>query len=352
MDPLEEIKKLKAAEQNQPALWPMALLGIAVLFIVSSLWGWLLMQDNIQPLPTPIVTSAWQATRPLLPTPTLAPTRPRATAAPTRAVKPANTATAAPSATATVAATYTPYPTHTAAPTYTPYPTPTDAPTATATATDTPTPLPTASPTPTTQPTGTATAAPIIIPAPETAVAGSSGGWQQFILDAGMILVLIMAALLLYVEATTIRYRVRSAATRPSPPTPASPTPPTKAAPPRELRRVQPSSASSRRVEPVELVELEPVQGVQPVQLPFSKDRPPTAAEKAFIRKRYAETGNLTAICFECYDSKGGKVWDWVKEAVEEQGGEETITRPKQVEAVPRRQIFINTAQGRRGLHS
>ena len=348
MDPSEEIKKLKAAEQNQPALWPMALFGIVVLFVVSSLWGWLLMQDNIQPLPTPIVTSAWQATRPLLPTPTLAPTRPRATptrGATTTAVRPANTA--APSATVTVAATYTPYPTFTAAPTYTPYPTPTDAPTATATATDTPTPLPTASPTPTTQPTGTATAAPII-PAPETAVSGSSGGWQQFILNAGMILVLIMAALLLYVEATTIRYRVRSAATRPSPPTPASPTPPTKATPPRELRRVQPSS---RRVEPVELVELEPVQGVQPVQLPFSKDRPPTAAEKAFIRKRYAETGNLTAICFECYNSKGGKVWDWVKEAIEEQGGE-TAVEPKQVEAAPRRQIFINTAQGRRGLHS
>jgi hypothetical protein len=85
--------------------------------------------------------------------------------------------------------------------------------------------------------------------------------------------------------------------------------------------------------------------------LPFSKDRAPDPAERAYIRRRYAETGNLTAVCMECYNSKGGKVWAWVKGATEErpaagQGGqqpEQSQPAPKR----PKRPFFVNTNRGR-----
>jgi hypothetical protein len=141
-----------------------------------------------------------------------------------------------------------------------------------------------------------------------------------------------------------------------SPTTPPSPTrqqlPPPVRPPIREARRVVESSESSRRVEPVEPVQLEPV---GEVQLPLSKERAPNAEERAYIRRRYAETGNLTAVCMECYDSKGGKVWAWVKSAVERQEAgqrpqQEVGQQQEQVARPPRRPLIINTSRGREVL--
>jgi hypothetical protein len=356
---LKELKELERLNGSGPAPHELKssglMTGLATLFVIGlALIVGMTLAADWQPeagedfYPTPIATSAWHVTRDLQPTPTLMPTQPPElyalpTAVPTNTPVPtwtmAPTQTPYPTLTTaptwTPAATWTTQATHTAAPTYTPYPTATAVP-----ATATPTPIP-----------ATATAAPTLLPpilppagGPEVVVVG--GGYDLlfyvlFAIDVGLFLFIA------YMMFSTRKQRRRPPLTTPLPPLPI-PTGGKKVTgrpSPLQARRVVESSESSRRVEPVEPVELEPV---QEVQLPFSKDRPPLPEERAYIRRRYAETGNLTAVCMEVYNSKGGKVWAWMKEAVEERpavgrGQADDRPQPKR----PKRPFFVNTNRGR-----
>ena len=328
MDPKKEIEKLKLAEQvnsvEKPSSgldWPI-IIGFVVIGLGLAIgWIWLLsgglsrMDEPSEPFyPTPIVTLAWQVTRPLVNTPTLQPTQPPQPIALVTTAAP--TWTAVPSL--TPAATWTPYPTLTTAPTWTPQATWTTAPTYTPQATHTPYPSPTAVPTDTPTPIPTATVSPTPTPPPaalpvtgiESVRVVESG--QPWWFHALVALEIILVLFIIYMELGTWKHRR-------NPPTP---TTPTRTRYPQPISRITPphprhvtSSESSRRVQPVEPVEPAPA---QEVQLPLSKERPPDATERAYIRRRYAETGNLTAVCMECYNSKGGKVWAWIKEAIEE----------------------------------
>lgn len=360
MDPAKEIEKLKEFEKQQKSYQHgMSILEVlTILFFICLLAAgaiWLVGgADEPDPsgeffYPTPIVTSPWSVTQQLQPTPTLAPTRPAATdtPAPSSTAVPTQTPwpTHTPWPTLTAAASWTPQPTHTAAPTWTPQPTHTPYPTLTAVPTWTPT---AAVASPTATPTYPPPFVPVQQPTPNivaTLLADEIMGVQrQLLLGTGVLLALFLGCLLLLawglagsrrpalntvlssLQRELAAWRQMLAAAwgtadgATPPPTPPSPTrqqlPPPTRPPVREQRRVVESSESSRRVEPVEPVELEPV---QEVQLPFSKERAPNVEEKAYMRRRYAETGSLTAVCMECYDSKGGKVWAWVKEAVEGQ---------------------------------
>lgn len=316
----EKIKELKAAEQAKgaPSLWTLALTGLAVLIISSGLLLLYLMQDNIQPLPTPIVIT--EATRTLRPTPTLRSTRERvATSVPTDTPQPTATSTATP--TGTDAPTYTPYPTLTALPTYTPYPTATAIPTETSTAT------------PTAQPSPSPTAAvPLVITAP-TATGGSN--IRQGIVDAGFALITIVAAYLALVQAKTIRMMADKPA---APPTPL-PTP----------KLVQNTGANTS--------DTGANTGATPVQLTVSMESAEPKADEDALKELYqiwkglAEKEgvrqSLTQVCREKWgeNGKNAERMALVKMAVQWGKEQETKGRGSQ----PPRPYFIQ--QGR-GLHS
>jgi hypothetical protein len=50
---------------------------------------------------------------------------------------------------------------------------------------------------------------------------------------------------------------------------------------------------------------------------PFPTDRPPTGAERAFIRQLYADGLSRNGICRHVYGYKDGRVYGWVREALD-----------------------------------
>jgi DNA segregation ATPase FtsK/SpoIIIE-like protein len=63
----------------------------------------------------------------------------------------------------------------------------------------------------------------------------------------------------------------------------------------------------------------EPALSVEPVpepSLPFSPHRPPTVAERAYIRRLHAAGLSNNAVCKRVYGFKNGKVYGWVAQAI------------------------------------
>jgi hypothetical protein len=349
---LKEMEKTDYQETKKAQRSLLALAAVPFLLLLCMVVGVVFARSR--PPATPIPTSPrianLPAATPTLPLPAALPSpTPSATATswPTWTA-PAATAHLIPATvpaqsvvTAVPLPTYTPQATHTAAPTYTP------------------------APTWTTQP--TYTPAPKELTSAPTLVAPANSADDQ-VANAALI-ALASTALLFAVAAVFIGLLAimnRPPVVQPAPivihSTPAAPntsapaevpmtsngTPLPQAQPLRLRRqtaneqRVRVSDASVERVEPVEPAE--PTNTVHPepigagrvgeaeamlITLPFDASRPPTPAERAYIRLRADELGSMSAACKDVYGSKGGKTYDYVRAAVSE--GAQTSVSASQV---------------------
>jgi len=360
----EDVLKLKEQEKGGGGGVPgcstfMIVIGLG-LIIAGLFWADSMQGKTLTPIVTPFAVAETAVSQ--LATPTLAPTA-TATAI----------ATAAPTETATAVPTHTPLPTQTPYPTYTPYPSatwtaqPTALPTHTPQATWTPEPTHTAQPTYTPYPSPTATDestavplatdVPFLVP-PLTNQAdppdgdGPLPGWLPWLVGSLVILLLTALLVLAYVS-----HQMRP----PAPVIPAIPEggipidgtygrqmppptgqPKTSTSPTRPMKPLPVEEKRFRGVEPVEptFEPVEPVQAVQPtnegqgvqISLPLPKDRPPTAAEAAYIVQRYEELGSITAVCRDVYGSKGGVTFKYVKRAIDGRYS----NQPKEVKHEPK----------------
>ncbi len=333
------------------------------LIVAGLLYASYMQDKTLTPVVTPFAVAETAVAH--LPTPTLAPS---ATATASATWQPTETAAAS----ATAQATHTPLPTHTPYPTYTPYPSATWTPQATwtpeptHTAQPTYTPYPTATDEPTAVP--VATDVPFLAPLtnqadPPGPRAGGDGplpGWLPWLLGSLVVLLLTALLVLAYVShqmrhpAPVMPVPVIPEGGIPidgtygrklplptgQPQTSASPTRPMRPMPVEEKRfrgvepPVQPVEPTSEPVEPVQAVQTtNEGQGVQ-ISLPLPKERPPTAAEAAYIIQRYEELGSITAVCRDVYGSKGGVTFKYVKRAID--GRYSNQPKPKEVKHDPK----------------
>jgi hypothetical protein len=77
---------------------------------------------------------------------------------------------------------------------------------------------------------------------------------------------------------------------------------------------VQPVATGCNQPQPPILSQPQPVA----TTLPLSATRPPTPAERRYIRQLYGEMGSKNGVCRQVYGFKDGKVYGWVSAAIEE----------------------------------
>lgn len=339
----EDVKHLKEMEQadyqeNKKARRSLAaLVGFLILLFVCMIGGGFALSSRRPETPpaSPRVANLPAAT---LPSATPTPSR---TAWPT----PSMTAIATPLPTGTPlppavlppppgetrSATYTPQPTHTpqatytAAPTYTPQPTWTAQPTYTA--------APTIAPVIPVDPADSRVANAALIALAVTALLfGVVGVFIGLLAITSRPPAVQPAPIVIHNQATSPNSNTPAAAPITSDGTPLPQAKPLRLRQrPANERRVRVTDNPVERVEPVEPIE--PTERVHPeliseggvgeaeamlISLPFDASRPPTPAERAYIRLRAEELGSMSAACKDVYGSKGGKTYEYVRAAVAE----------------------------------